>query len=254
MAEYPFRGQTEGVFFELGVPDKHARVHDAVVYCPGLPSSPHYPRLLKQLQARGYVGVALRYRGTWESAGRFLERTPVADVQAVLRMLRRGGFTELFGGTRVRLNVRNIFLVGSSFGGLVALQALKKPAIKVKKAVLLAPVISFAALGGPESHEAHARVLVRAWPNAYRFNSSSYGRLVRDELIGDGMARLRALAGKQLLIFHSRNDPVVSIAQSRRFVRAAQDAGITTALQELRQGHSIRLRAPQVEKVCRFFR
>lgn len=254
---YPFRAKADGVFCEIGVPDDTRRVRDAVIYCPGLPSGPTYPRLLRRLQAEGYVGVALRYRGTWESDGRFLERCPVADVRAVRTLLKRGVFTDLSSGTRIALRIRKVFLIGSSFGGYVALQALKETPIE--RAVLLAPVISMAELGDEpdwteEENEPFARMLRDAWPQVYRYTTAGYRRLITDGLCGSGHERLAKLRQKRLLIFHSRDDDVVNVNRSRRFVRAARAAGVDATLRELRQGHGIRLRAPQVRDVLAFFR
>ncbi len=255
---YPYRTKTNGVFCEVGLPEQHGRRGlDAVIYCPGLPSSPSYPRLLRQLQEQGMMGVALRYRGSWESDGRFLEESPVKDVQAVIRLLRRGAFTELVSGARISFSVRRIFLIGSSFGGLVALQTLKQTR-GVEKAVLLAPVSSMAELGnGPwqeEQHEEHKRMIERAWPQVYRAAAGGFPRLISDELLGSGRAALSRLRGKELLIFHSRNDRVVNINRSRQLVKALHEAGVHATLHELRQGHSIRLRPRQVERVRHFFK
>lgn len=246
---YPMRARAGEVLCEIGLPK--GRVRGSLIYCPGLPSAPKYPHLLEHLNAEGFIGVALRYRGTWESSGCFLRRSPVEDVRSVLRMLKRGSFTELATGKRVHFNAGPISIIGSSFGGYVALEAMKR--LGIERGLLLAPVIRNSEIGNGEYEEEDStwlrRFILHAFPNVYRPSRGGYERLITDAF-GDGYD-LRGLEGKQLLIFHSRDDTVININRSRRFVRECREKGVRATLRELRRGHHISLNGKQRALVVR---
>ena len=60
----------------------------ALINCPGLPSSPDSSRLNKFAEIGFYI-FNLRYKGTWESEGEFLEVSPVNDVALVIDLIKK---------------------------------------------------------------------------------------------------------------------------------------------------------------------
>ena len=90
--------------------------HNVAIICSGAPAVPRKKTLMEFLARKGYWAFHIRYRGTWESRGTFLKKSPAQDVLDVIDELPKG-FTELWTGKRYKINPKKILLTGSSFGG-----------------------------------------------------------------------------------------------------------------------------------------
>ena len=73
-----------------------------IVLCDGMPSIPRKQELAEFLARKGYWVFYPRYRGSWESGGEFLERSPHLDILAVVDGLNRE-IRELAFGKRFRV-------------------------------------------------------------------------------------------------------------------------------------------------------
>ena len=94
-----------------------------IVLCDGMPSIPRKQELAEFLAQKGYWVFYPRYRGSWESGGEFLERSPHLDILAVIDGLNRE-IRELAFGQRFRVRASKIFVIGGSFGGAAAISVL----------------------------------------------------------------------------------------------------------------------------------
>lgn len=253
MGDPLYRTFAGDILCEVGIPDRRRR--DVIIILPGLPSIPKAQSLCKRLVAEGFIVVAPRYRGTWESNGKFLERSPVEDVHDVVNMVRKGRFAELSAGATVTFSPRRILVWGSSFGGYVGIAAMKANKA-LAKGVFFAPLVSVVRLGEhppEEKPREHLAFLARAWPNVYRLRSGT--RFIDDSLVGDGCAEMGRLRGKRLLIYHAVDDDVVSVHQSRSFVEEAGRSGVDAELVRLRSGgHAIALSPARFRRILRFLR
>jgi len=125
--------------------------YGAVIILDGLPSRPaSKDQLIKKLSGHGFDVFFPRYEGTWESKGEFLKRPPSRGIIEFIEALRKG----------VSLNdkkyfARKIFLLGSSFGGGVALDIAAKGV--ADKICVLSPVISFRRVAGVDALEDYLR-------------------------------------------------------------------------------------------------
>jgi hypothetical protein len=73
-----------------------------IILCDGLPSIPRKQSLAESLAAKGFWVIYPRYRGTWESDGEFLEKSPHEDVLELLDELPARGGRNLHSGGNTR--------------------------------------------------------------------------------------------------------------------------------------------------------
>jgi|GEM_PF-2085088 pimeloyl-ACP methyl ester carboxylesterase len=145
-----------------------------VILCDGLPGAPERHELMGAIAAAGWHVVHPRYAGTWESDGQFLAHSPADDIVKILAAAKAGILT-----AKDQPPAREVALLGSSFGGAVALRL--ADFAPVDRVVALSPVISFRALA---KHLATLPAYLRdTYPGTYRFDDADWERLVRDEII-----------------------------------------------------------------------
>ena len=78
-------------------PARMGRRQRVIVLCDGMPSIPRKQPLAEFLAAKGYWVFYPRYRGAWESGGKFLEQSPHEDILAVIGGLGRDFREVTFG-------------------------------------------------------------------------------------------------------------------------------------------------------------
>jgi pimeloyl-ACP methyl ester carboxylesterase len=202
-----------------------------IILCDGMPSIPRKQGLCEFLAAKGFWVVYPRYRGAWESGGRFLRRSPHLDILDVVDELPKG-LTEIAFGRRFALTPDQIFVIGGSFGGAAAILASLDA--RVNKVVANCPVTDWAILDGAEKMETadanYAAYIRAAFGNAYRLSDADWEKL-RGGSFYSPWARRTEIEARKVLMFHAMDDPHVPYAGSVRF---AEETGIQ--LKTVRRG------------------
>ena len=85
-----------------------------------MPSIPHKQPLAEFLAEKGYWVIYPRYRGSWESGGEFLAKSPHEDILEILDEF-PAELEEIAFGKRFALSPDKIFVIGGSFGGAAAI-------------------------------------------------------------------------------------------------------------------------------------
>lgn len=132
-----YRAKCGDIIFEFSVPEISKGV---VVVCEGIPNVPKQKELMTHLVQHGYSVVYPRYRGTWESRGEFLRKSPAQDIADLVSFLKKTYVKELYAGKEFSLQ-GPIHLIGSSFGGSVALSLAENQ--DVHKIIALSPIVDF---------------------------------------------------------------------------------------------------------------
>lgn len=202
------------------LPPVRARGKDRVIIlCDGMPSIPRKQGLCEFLAGEGFWVVYPRWRGAWESGGRFMRRSPELDILDVVEEL-PNGLVEIAFGRRFALAPSRIFVVGGSFGGAAALLASLDA--RVNKVVANCPVTDWAILDGAEEMETsnsnYAAYIRAAFGNAYRLSEADWGKL-RGGKFYSPWARRGEITAAKVLMFHAQDDPHVPYAGSLRFAR-----------------------------------
>jgi dipeptidyl aminopeptidase/acylaminoacyl peptidase len=188
----------------------------AVILLDGCPSFPSKQRFSAFLARKGFWVFYPRYRGTWESRGRFLARSPHEDVLLVADALRHP-FRSVYEGTRIILDIEDITVIGASFGGAATIIASADS--RIKKAIAIAPVVDWCRTDREgESIGEFARMLDEGFPGAYRLAPRAIAKLCSGKFYSPLSVKDR-LSPKKLFIIHDPNDTIVPIGPTRELVR-----------------------------------
>lgn len=138
-----------------------------IVFASGFPQYvTGYHPFINTLVSLGYSVLVPKYGGSWESKGVFSVKTSVHSIDTAIQVVRSGLAQELFGNTSIDIPNKKVFLIGFSFGGLIALLSKEE----VDKKILLTPFINLQ-LHGKEKIEAETDFIRRAYGEAYRFET-----------------------------------------------------------------------------------
>ena len=130
----------QDIVAEFWMPRKPS--HKAIILCDGCPTMPSKRKVGEFFARKGYWVFHPRYRGSWESGGKFLAKSPDDDILLVAKGL-NAGFRNVFDNIEYLLDIHEIVVVGASFGGAAAILSLKSPLIT--KAIALSPLIDWRA-------------------------------------------------------------------------------------------------------------
>ncbi len=186
-----------------------------IIFLSGGPSVPRLAETLNFYAKKGFWVFHPRYRGTWESSGSFLEKSPEQDALDVISQLPKG-FIELETGKKHKVNPKNLYLFGCSFGGPAALLASRDK--RVKKAVLLSPVIDWQAPSKAEPMDWLLVYIRNAYGQAYRVADKNWGKLQAGNFYNP-IKHIKEIDGKKILVFHAKNDISVNWKPTDYFCR-----------------------------------
>lgn len=178
-----------------------------VILCDGLPSVPGKAEVVRWFSKKGYWCFNLRYRGTWESLGNFLDHDPTEDVLDLIDAL-PGGFRSIWTEEDFHVKPEFVAVVGASFGGTAALMASLDD--RVDKAIALAPVIDWTDESEAEPMDWFGDVIRKGYAGAVHFEDSDWGRLSRGEFFQPA-AHMKQFDPSKLFIVHAQDDKVVHI-------------------------------------------
>jgi pimeloyl-ACP methyl ester carboxylesterase len=233
---YPIRTRfTKDIVAEVMLPER--QTGKVAIFCSGLPSVPHKRGVLEFLAAQGYVTIFPRYRGTWESEGSFLEKSPAQDIEDVINdLVHHKSIRDLATGERVSIKVSAVHLFGSSFGGPAVL--MNSHLKVVKKIIAISPVIDWKKEGEDEPFDFFVRFTQDAFGGAYRLRQKSdWQKLIKTDFY-DPIAHTDTINGKKILIIHAKDDTVVPVEPVIPF---AEKTGATYYLKP-HGGHGLDLR------------
>src|SRR5579872_2881127 len=108
------------ILTEFTPPARVGKKQRVIVLCDGMPSIPRKQPLAEWLAAKGYWVFYPRYRGSWESGGEFLAKSPEEDIRDVIDALPHG-FKDLWTGNIYKIQPDKLFVIGASFGGPAAI-------------------------------------------------------------------------------------------------------------------------------------
>lgn len=202
------------------LPPSRPRKHDRVIIlCDGMPGIPRKKPLVELLAGRGYWVFYPRYRGAWESDGEFLRCSPHEDILDIVEELPKG-ITELAFGKKFTLKPEQIFVIGGSFGGAVAL--LSSLDSRVKRVVANCPVVDWSILKQAEktetSNPSYAAYIREAFGNAYRMPARNWSKLYSGKFFNP-MYHAGEVDPKKILIFHAKDDPHVPWRSVDKFAK-----------------------------------
>jgi pimeloyl-ACP methyl ester carboxylesterase len=200
-----YRSRFKEIVFEFTVPEQ--RQKGIVILLNGLPSVPKLNDLLERLAANGYLAVFPRYKGTWESSGKFLAKSPVKDVIFLCNeLIGKKKIIELHGYKEFKLETKNLILIGTSFGGAIALCAAILPT--VKKVIALSPIVNWKTYAGAKTIPASKhmqRFLRKGFGEGYRFTDIGWKKFETGLLFNPSTNLTKSVA-KKITIVYDKSD------------------------------------------------
>lgn len=193
------------------LPPKHPST-DVVILCDGLPSGGSKQQLVQWFAQRNFWTFHLRYRGTWESGGMFLDHSPEQDVLDVIKAL-HDGFKDIWSGKTFSCQPEQVCVVGSSFGGTTALMASLDDS--VDRVLAISPVIDWT-VSADEPMDWMEDILQRGYVGAYRFTHQDWLKLSQGEMF-QPLARTQEFDPSKIFLMHAHDDRVVPIGPTLTF-------------------------------------
>jgi len=208
------------IICEFLPPVRPRKKQRAIILCDGMPGIPRKKPLVEFLSRKGYWVFYPRYRGAWESGGEFLARSPHEDVLDVIEGLRRP-VVELAFGQKFDVRPEEIFVIGGSFGGAVAL--LCSLDRRVKRVVANCPVVDWSILRESEkaetSNPSYAAYIREAFGNAYRMKARSWNKLYSGKFFNPSY-HVEEIDPSKVMMFHAKDDPNVPAWSVEKFAKA----------------------------------
>jgi pimeloyl-ACP methyl ester carboxylesterase len=202
---------------------RHKPRERVVILCDGAPNMPSKFRLLEFFAHKGFWAIHPRYRGTWESDGVFLRKSPHEDILDILDQLPHG-FTSAWDGKKYRVEPDEVYIFASSFGGPAGILASLDP--RVTKVISISPVVDWHALGKAEPLDWMEIFFHEAFGNGYRFGAREWKKLSSGTFYNP-VRSTDKIDGSKLFIFHAQDDESV---RAREVVQFARTTGATLKL------------------------
>ena len=184
-----------------------------IIFCDGAPGLPGSPNKLIYWSKKGYWVFRPRYRGTWESKGVFLDKEPAEDVIDLIDGLESPIIDE-WNKLEYKCDPKEIFIIGSSFGGPAAIFASKDK--RVKKVVAMSPVIDWRAPSEDEPLEHWPEIVERSFGMGYRSTPEIWKKLQTGKFYNP-MLHMDEFDGSKIMIIHAEDDTDIRAKEVREF-------------------------------------
>lgn len=211
---YTFRTRfAKDIVCEFLPPHRPTKKQRVIIFVDGAPSLPNKSDLMKFYSRKGFWTFHVHYRGSWESDGKFLAKSPEQDIFDVIKELPKG-FQEFWANKRFKVVPDEIYVVGASFGGTAALLAsLDK---RVTKVIAIAPLVDWQKLGPDEPFPKLMRFFPQAYGNAYRLSKDGWKKLKSGNFFNPIKHALK-IDGSKILIIHAKDDRSCPYGATKRF-------------------------------------
>ncbi len=208
---FRFSGVQASLFFE-GAPGPRFLVSLSGMP-PGAPLSKHHPAVVEAV-SRGWSVLVPSYPGTYDSSGTFSPRQALRMVRRCVAFCEGGTGTELWGDTDVSWRCREVALLGTSFGGALALVATAR--LHIQRVLAISPVVDWKMELGEDDAELK-RIMRRAFPKTMRPGDDwdEWG-------VVNPADEVKALHHATIFVVAARDDTVVPIAHSEWLAKQVQ--------------------------------
>jgi esterase/lipase len=217
----------EEIFFEFLI---HNDKKDCIILLSGFPSSNQRDEIMHFFYEKGFNVFFPRFKGTFQSEGKFLETNPVSDLLSFIKELKKGYAKNLWDMNKINFKVGKIYVIGDSFSGAIAcgLGACSKD---VSKIILASPVLDYKKHnidGNEQDLDALTLFVKRAYKNLYRYSFSSLQKQLDKFKEISPSFYLKSL-NKPILLLHDPNDNTVSIKHSKTLFKNMRNCKIIEA-------------------------
>ncbi len=212
-----------GIVAEFLPPIRKSKKQRVVIIASGTPSTPSKGKLIEFFAKKGYWAFHFRYRGSWESTGKFLAAAPNRDIVAILDELPKG-FPDLWNYQKdkprlYKVKPDEVILLASSFGGAAALLASRDK--RVNKTISFSPLIDWTRPGPDEPYPKMIRYFAEGYGPAFRFAPGVWKKLQSGKFFNP-INHTAEIEGSKNLIIHAKDDRTCPYSITKKF---ATDTG-----------------------------
>lgn len=201
-----------------------------LIFCYGIPgrpldeTSPVIKNFLKE--KKDCLVVCPEYIGTHSSYGKFTIKNAIKTIIKTIKFIKKGETRELWSQRSFSWKVKNISLIGGSFGGSIALVAGAK-SDDVRNIIAIAAPIDWnthAKIPGEEEDlENLYNVIKRGWKNLWRIrDKKDWKSFVSGKLGINPIEYVKNLKSKNVLLIHGKQDRIVSPERSKLLLSELQ--------------------------------
>lgn len=202
--KYTLRAKIKNeIITEFVLPAKKS--NKVIILCSGMPGYPSKKSLMFFLAEQGYWVFSFRYRGTWESGGKFLKKSPHLDVIDIMDAL-SAGFIDIWNNKNYTIKNPKVYVIGSSFGGPAAILASTDK--RVRKVVAFSPVIDWRVDSKVEPMDKLGNFVKNAFGMGYRFSLKDWNKLKKGTFY-NLISQLKRLNKDKLYIIYTKDDEIV---------------------------------------------
>lgn len=211
-----------------------------IIFCSGIPGTSSYLEIAEKYVNEGFIFIHPKYQGSWESYGNFSIEGCKKTIVDFTNALRNNKIKTIFNED-FNIEIKEIFLLGHSFGGSVALCS--GADLNIDGIIALAPVIDYRIQGKREYKEEKMDWLYdfinAGFKNVYRnLNKSQWELFSSNGLILNANDYLEKLKTKKILIIHGTEDISINYNQSKQFYFILKNLGGDIDYVETKDNHS----------------
>lgn len=203
--------------FAIPLSKKHQKEGKVAVLAGGAPGMPSKNALIEFLALKGFYVINPRYRGTWESGGKFLEKNPTFDIKEVIDAFSKPLISFYEEKSYAFPKKSNVYIFASSFGGPAGF--LLSRDTRVKKVVTLSAVCDWRDDCGVEPLDELDQMTKLIYGEGYRLAPNAWKKLKKGNFYNP-MTSLEKIDGAKILMLHAEDDDIVHAHATQDFADA----------------------------------
>jgi esterase/lipase len=221
---------SKDIVCEFLPPSRVLKKQRVIIFADGMPSVPSKKSLLEFFSKKGFWVFHPRYRGTWESDGKFLAKSPHIDILDVIDGIHKP-FESIYrkvSGERhhYKLNPTQIILVGSSFGGPAVI--LNSNDERISKVVAFSPVTNWQGVLRISNPGDRLEFIQEAFGKAIRTTPKLWSKL-KTQKFYNPIVELDHIDGSKIQIIQAKDDPAVPFTDTKKFATATKSKLVSVA-------------------------
>ena len=204
-------------------PMRPAKKQRVVILAGGAPSTPSSKDLLKFLSRKGFWAINFRYRGSWESNGKFLAISPEKDILEIADLLPKG-FRDFWTNKTYKVKADQIIVLASSFGGPAGILASLDR--RIHKVISISPVLDWTKPGPDEPYPKMIKFFDQAFGLGYRLAPGAWTKLKSGKFYNP-INHTAEIDGNKNLIIQAKDDRTCPYPIAKKFAAATGSNLIT---------------------------